>query len=299
MKNLVINGFSVDVGRDAWIRSREMNVEVTGNLSVAYDARHSEDVRLSGTLAAVRGSYQLKGRRFEVRQGSVEFVGTTGLDPNLNILAVYRVATSQGDPLNIQATVTGTLQAPRIALTSDAQPAISESDLVSYLLFGRATDQLTAGERAATGASGTRTGVVDIGNLAYRFLTPSLLGYAATGLESFAQNLGLDYVAITSAEVAQTPLSGNFVSSLFAGSQVELGRYLNDNLFLAFTQRLMSANTGGSRSPGVRLEWRFQPTYTAELFAEDRFARTPSFGLLTAAEAKKVYGFFLFREWGY
>jgi autotransporter translocation and assembly factor TamB len=255
---------------------------------------------MSGTLDAVRGSYMLTGRRFQVRSGTVEFVGTTGFDPSLNIVAVYRVATAQGDPLNIQATVSGTLQSPRVALTSDAQPAISESDLVSYLVFGRATDQLTAGERAASGATAARSsGFAGFGRLAYGVLTPSLLGYAAHGLEGFAQNLGLDYVAITSAEVAQAPLSGNFVSSLFAGSQVELGRYLNDNLFLAFSQRLMSPSAGGSRSPGVRLEWRFQPTYTAELFAEDRFARTPSFGLLNAAEAKKVYGFFLFREWGY
>src|SRR5207253_35959 len=226
---------------------------------------------------------------------------TPGLDPNLNIVAVYRVTTAQGDPLNIQANVTGTLQSPQVTLTSDAQPAISESDLVSYLMFGRPTYQLAASERAAAGAT-SRAGATaaGLGNLAYRFISPSLLGYAATGLENFAQTLGLDYVAITSAEVAQSPIgTGNLFSGILAGSQVELGRYLNDNLFLAFTQRLAGANTGTARTPGVRLEWRLQPEYTLELFAEDRFARTPSFGLESTAEAKRVYGLFLFREWGY
>jgi len=69
------------------------------------------------------------------------------------------------------------------------------------------------------------------------------------------------------------------------------------------SQRLANA----SSVPAVRLEWRFHPTYTLELFSEDRFARdAPGFGYYQEALMRRdaqqspvIYGFFLFREWGY
>src|SRR5690606_15222210 len=95
LRNMVVAG-TVRVGRDFWLRSREMNVEVSGELDVAMD-RSTEDLRLAGTLGVVRGTYQLDGgpvlRRFQVREGTVEFVGTPGIDPNLDITAHYPVRT--------------------------------------------------------------------------------------------------------------------------------------------------------------------------------------------------------------
>jgi hypothetical protein len=81
----------------------------------------------------------------------------------------------------------------------------------------------------------------------------------------------------------------------FSGTKLELGRYLTPRLFVTYVQRLNST----SNDPGVRLEWRFIDTFTAELFALDRFARAPSFGLSRAIAARREYGLFLFREWGY
>ncbi|MBI4546110.1 MAG: translocation/assembly module TamB [Gemmatimonadetes bacterium] len=292
LKNLVASG-SLDVGRDFWLRSRGLNVEVTGELTVAYDRRaedrQPEDLRLWGTLSAVRGIYQVYGRRFEVRQGTVDFDGTPGIDPSLDITAGYRARTVQDQPLDIRAVVTGTLRSPRVALTSDAEPPISESDLASYLVFGRPTYLLAASESRALDLAGI--GV-------FRAVAPSFLGYAASGLETFAQGFGLDYVAITAAETnLGEPQQGSAVSGLLGGAQVELGRYLGQNLFLAFTQRI--GNAQRYSEPGVRLEWRFHPTWTAAAFAEDRFARNPAFGLEQGLELRKVYGFFLFRDWGY
>jgi hypothetical protein len=63
-----------------------------------------------------------------------------------------------------------------------------------------------------------------------------------------------------------------------------------------WTQRLGGGDTS---TPDIRVEWRLTDAFTAELYFEDRFARTPSFGLRQIASARKVVGFFLFREWGY
>lgn len=281
--------------RDLWLRSREINVELAGALEVDYD-RQRDEPRLLGTLNVIRGNYRLRGRRFDVREGEVEFVGTPGMDPNLSITAVYPVRTIEGTPLEIRAVLTGTLEDPRVSLESDAEPPLSESDLFSYLLFGRPTYALAPSETHALGLATAGLG------LGMRVVGPHVLGYAAAGLETVAHGMGLDYVAITAADAAFDDAFGGLVAgdmlaaNLLAGTQVELGRYIADNLFLAYSQRLAGASP---RYAGARVEWRFRPTWFMEFFAEDRFARTPGFGLEQVVEPRKVFGLSLFRDWRY
>jgi len=289
LRNMVVTG-TVRVGRDFWLRSETMNVEVSGELDVEMD-RSAEDLRLTGTLDVVRGTYLLASgpvvRRFQVREGTVEFVGTPGIDPNLDITAQYPVRT-RTDPLLIQARVTGTLLNPRVALSSDADPPIAESDLLSYLIFGRPTYALAASEQTALGAAA--------GQIGLQAIAPTVWGYAASGLEVFAQNVGIDYLSLTAEGAPQGLAGSSGLADLFAGTQVELGQYLRENLFIAFTRRLAGETT---KLPGIRLEWRIAPTWTAELFSEDRFARQPSFSFDQSPTVSRIYGFFLFREWGY
>lgn len=295
LKNLAVQDATVVVEPGSWLRSRDMNVEVSGNLAVAFD-RRKEDLRMTGILTVLRGTYTLYyppfARRFEVRDGSVEFPGTPGIDPNMAITAAYRARTTQGDPLDITATVSGTLQNPRVRLSSDAQPPISESDLASYLFFGAPTYALgTAG-----GLRGATSGTNQVAGFGFQTLAPSAFGYVASGLQTLGQNFGLvDYVGLTTAEAVPRTQSRSDLGSIFAGTEVELGRYITPSTFLAVTKRL---DTPASDA-GVRLEWQFHPTFRAEFFAEDRFARAPSFGFAESAEFRKVYGVFLFRQWSY
>lgn len=288
MRNLQVRGLEVVVGSDSWLRSRDMDVEVTGNLNVTFN-RRDEDLRLLGLLTVERGTYTLyypplQSRRFQVRSGTIEFPGTPGMDPNLAITAAYRVR-SQSEPLDVLAVVSGTLQSPRVRLTSDAQPPISESDLASYIFFGVPTWQV-----ANIGGTGA-------GNMAGLALRPSVLGFASSGLQSLVQSAGLfDYVGLTAAEASPGRRDQPGFGGLFNDTQLELGRYLpGTNIYVGYTQRLGSA--GGE--PAGRVEWRFLPEFTLELFVEDRFARAPGFGLRSEPGVRKVYGFSLFREWGF
>ncbi len=290
MRNLVVDSFTVDVGQNSWLRGKEMNVEVSGELGLYY-RRAADDFRLNGILSAVRGNYVLYGwRRFDVRGGTIEFLGTTAFDPNLDITAVYRTRMGDtGQPLNVQADVTGTLTYPRIALRSD-QSSISQSDLVSYLWFGLPTYRLTPGQnqtlQAATGA-----------------LYSSIQGALSSGLESVGRTIGLvDYVSLSFGETAPRGPEPINARSIFSG--VEVGRYLRDDLFLALSGT-RPVGTYGTNSPfrafGARLEWRMRPTWTGEFFVDDRAARVPSLGytLDQTLAQQKVLGFFLYREWGY
>lgn len=288
LRNLSIRNMEVAVANEAWLRSRDMDVEVRGNLNVTFN-RRDEDLRLLGSLNVERGTYTLyypplQSRRFQVRQGTIDFPGTPGIDPSLSITAAFR-ARANNEPLDILASVSGTLQNPRVRLASDAQPPYSESDLASYLFFGVPTWEVA--NSGGPGAADVRA----VAGLGLGALRPSVLGYAASGLQTLVQSAGLlDYVGLTAAEIA--PGKG----TLLSGTQLELGRYwLDSRVFIGYSQPLGSPG----HDPTVRIEYRFHPEFSLEMFAEDRFARTPGFGLRSEAGLRKVYGFSLFREWGF
>ena len=85
-------------------------------------------------------------------------------------------------------------------------------------------------------------------------------------------------------------------------TQVELGRYFGGGDYFAalMFRPLSSAGGTGSLLGGARLEWQASEQYHLELFAEDRFLRTGSFGFRELGfETSLIYGFTLYREWGY
>jgi len=286
----------VDVGveSDTWLRSRDMNVEMQGELVITFD-RGSGELVLVGELDAVRGTYRAFGRTFQVQGGTVEFVGTPGLDPSLDIEANTRLRTADGEPLVIVARVSGTLEEPRVNLTSGAQPAIAESDLASYLLFGRPSYALGSGESSQLrGQAGALLGA------AGEMGASLLVGRLANQLGTVVQDAGLDYFSLTQ-DAGSVGDQGGGLSSM-AGTQLEAGKYLARDLFLAVLIRPLSGlgTTSQERFGGFRAEWRITDHWQVEGFVEERFSRqrVTGFGGL-AFETPKVFGFFIRREWGY
>jgi hypothetical protein len=284
LQNLRVN-VDLAVAQDTWLRSSQMDVEIAGDLRVTYD-RATADIVLTGVLAARRGQYTVLERRFQVQEGQVSFLGIPGINPDLDIVALTRVRMRNGEQLDITARVTGTLTQPQVSLGSD-EAAISQSDLVSYLIFGVPSFELATGQQAAiTGAAGS--------------LFASYAGsFASRALGSvIAQPLGLDYFAIT--DVGSSFDFGAATQSVV----VELGRYVRQDLFFVLAFQPQGGSSGGSSGAldrfGVRLEYRPNPRYTIETFFEDRFLRAPAHGFQDVAlNSRKILGLFMFTEWGY
>jgi autotransporter translocation and assembly factor TamB len=298
VKKMRVNA-EIEIRRESWLRSRNLNVEVSGALQVALD-RDTEDIRLIGNLNAVRGTYELyvaeglPARRFVVRGGSVNFDGTPGINPAFDITASYRVRTNDRQPLNVLAVVTGNLENPRVALRNEGDEPIGESDLLSYLVFGRPTHALAGGEARQLDSYLTGLGA--------GLVTPTYLGYWSMLSETIATNLGIaDYVSITPTEADTVGIGDGLRAfdpfSVLGRAQVEVGNYLGNAWYMAVTRRFGQGVK--TLDFGVRFEWRLAPTWTAEFFLEDRFARLGQFGVDQPLESRKVGGLFLFREWGF
>jgi hypothetical protein len=286
LQNLRVD-IDLAVERNAWIRSRQMNVEMAGELGVFFD-RTSRDFVLEGTLQAVRGTYNAFGRQFRVQGGTVGFIGTPGLDPVLNIVALNRLRTPKEETIDITATVEGTLTVPRVTLSSDYEPPLSQSDLVSYLVFGRPSALLATGERSllqgATGAVGT-------------LVTGTFANQLASAV---SQEIGFfDYLAVTSTQ--DVTLDHDVTAAdLLRTTQIEVGRYWTEDLYLAFLiQPWVRSGVSRTQAPGVRLEWRPADRWTWQGFSEDRFFRQ-QVGLGDAGfKGARIFGFSLFWEGGY
>ncbi len=189
-KNIGLN-MQIHMSRNNWVRGQGANIELRGNLDIQKEFH--ESLRIVGNISVIRGTYENFGKVFRIEDGNVSFSGGQEIDPFLDITALYRVSN-----VNVFINIGGRASEPKIALTSD--PAMSETDIVSYLVFGASSSDISSGERSAIG--GVASGLAG--------------GIAAAQLESLMGNVvSLDVVSIS-------------------GTNVEVGKYLTEDLYIAF-----------------------------------------------------------------
>jgi translocation and assembly module TamB len=295
LRNPFLDNLSVDIDlsvpRDLWIRSGDMNVEIGGELIMRYDRREG-DLVMVGDLQALRGSYQVFGRTFEVDGGTVSFLGQPGVNPALNIEALSRIRRRQGDRLEVRATVTGTLVQPLVTL-STTEAGLTQPDLVSYLLFGVPSGGLGIG-----GATDVGLGQ-GLGSVAGTYVGGTIVSQLGSAL---AQGIGLDYLAVSQGDViGDEDVATNFFNS----AQLEVGRYLRDDVFV-----VLVVSRGNTSTPqddggvpdffrGVRVEYALTDEWFVEGYWEDRFLRGAGNLGQAGLDGEKVVGILTFWDWGY
>lgn len=172
IESLLLDGVRVTLGDEVWLRSREANIKLGGSLNVQRSkdprpvsalrlaARGAADtveyrLALAGTLRAERGTYMMSlglvQREFHVEGGTITFLGSSELAPELDISALHTVQTvtqANRQQLRVRVRLSGPLYPnPIVTLESAESFALSQSDLVSYLVFGQPTFELSNDSR--------------------------------------------------------------------------------------------------------------------------------------------------------
>lgn len=249
---LRIETLVVDLGDDFWLRSDDANIQLGGRLEVSK-VPGAEDYRLVGTVTAVRGTYRLTlapgvRREFSVREGSIRFFGAPDTDARLDLKVEHLVHTARGERITITADITGTIAEPVMGLRSDVNPPLSETEIMSYLLFGAPTVQ------AFLGSGGSQRRSV------FEQSVERFVGILSGQLErAVVEQLGLpvDYFRIKPGEV-QSGLSG---TELLIGKQVDL---FGQPAFLQASPRLCPREQLLSLEQiGISLETRISPEWGA------------------------------------
>ncbi len=259
LDSLRISGLTVVMGPDVWLRSHEANIQMAGEFTVAKEIEGSESrYRLDGELRAERGTYRLvvgpTSKEFRVTRGTVRFFGTPDLNPVLDIVAEHTVRAVQGNDLVVRAVIGGTLLVPRLSLESDQRPPLTETEIVSYLMFGRPSFDLASG--GAFGSSSEQA--------VFQGALVGLAGVLSGELEqTLVTDLGIpvDYIAIRT--------GGGSIGDIFGSTRVEAGTQIGERTFLILNAGLCQGTRGLSpQALGASVEYRLTRRWSMEASVE-------------------------------
>jgi len=270
--SLRIENLRLTMGEDVWLRSNEANIQLNGSVLVN---KVRSNYLLSGTLQAPRGTYRLQigpvTREFVVTQGTVRYFGTPDLDAELDIDARHVVhplpGPGQTKDITVIAHIQGTLRVPRLTLTAERED-LSQTELISYLMFGKPTFELGGGEGA--------------------FVRNAAASFLAGELErTFVSDLGvpLDYFEIRPGDPTNP----------FMGAQVAAGWAIGAKTFLVLNAGFCQAQAGQNRlmnTLGASLQFRMSPEWRTEASFEPVRTCVTTAG----AQAPRQVGFDVFWE---
>jgi translocation and assembly module TamB len=295
------DNLQIDIGltldRDVWLRSTEANVEIytppdVGPLRVVMNGADS-DINLLGTINTDRGVYEFMSRRFNLTRGAVTFTGERELNPFIQLAAEHEVRLPGREAFQIRVVIGGTLQDFALSLESTAQPPISQTDLLSYVAFGRDASSLLYQQGSGLTGQGDGAGglVGNVAGMAAQQLAAVALEAAASEIETEAmRELRLDVFRITPADLPAEMFTGSYIDVL-RGTEIEAGRYISPRLFVAGQVR------AGLNRPGIRMEYWTPQGFQWQAAWQPRFL--PTEPTLTDQDPRRagVFGTFLFREW--
>ena len=300
-KNLRVE-VDLAVLRNTWVRSRDANVEVFTDgpmrVNVTGDA-----LTLTGAIDADRGEYTLLSKRFQIKRGSALFIGSPDINPTLQVTAEYVVKQPTGNT-NIRVLIGGTLDRPRISLESDAQPPLSQSDLLSYLAFGESSGSLLQFNQTSLSAS--QGG--NLFNVASTRLVGVAIGETLNQLEGdAARSLGVDVFNITPGNLPVSTAQSGF-QQFITGTELEVGRYVNPRTFVTFIGSpgnfpCLSGSSrrdeGGSNCvpPGLNITHRTSKGFRFETGYSPRYILGSPTLDGQRASGTGQFGAFITREW--
>jgi translocation and assembly module TamB len=206
----------LDLGQKLRVRGRGLDTGLRGSVRIVNPGGRL-DVR--GTINAQEGTYAAYGQKLSIERGIVAFAGPPD-DPRLNILALR-----PNTDTRVGVAITGTLLTPRVRLFSD--PEMSDTDKLSWLVLGRATDGLGRTDTA----------------LLQRAAVALLSGEGEAPTDALMRNLGIDELSLkqSDGDVRETVIS--------------LGKQLSRRWYLGYERGVNS--TAGTWQLIYRIAQRF------------------------------------------
>jgi translocation and assembly module TamB len=241
-KNLS-GSLKLTIPRNTWIKSPNTRLEIEGDLDLV---KTGPEFEIFGTIAVLRGNYDIVGKRFNISEGKLTFQGGEEINPEVLIKAEYKFRNAAREQKTILLSISGKAKKPELKFTLDNKE-ISEGDAVSYVMFGRSLDELTYGQQSAVADETQKGGT---GNLA--------LGVAANYLsseitKSIGQDLNLDYIEIKGQE--------NWSSATFT-----VGKYLTNDLFVSYERGFGETSSDDVTKEMITLEYQITRFIFLQLF---------------------------------
>ncbi|MCH5277781.1 MAG: translocation/assembly module TamB domain-containing protein [Desulfovibrionaceae bacterium] len=169
---------------------------------------------LVGSLSAARGTLDLLNRTFFLTKGVIILDGGQTINPRLDIIMTYTASNLEAD-----VNIGGTASRPRLELSS--KPAMPQDEIIAQVMFGRPAGKLGHVESLQMAAA-----------------VAALAGFGSGGSGAFdvmRKALGTDVVRLGSTEGSEGGLGG---------TTLEMGKYINDRVYVGVSQGLDGDSTG-------------------------------------------------------
>ena len=220
----------VTLGEKVEIRAAGLQARLGGR--VVLSGQDLDVILTDGQIETVKGSYNRYGVKLDIVRGHVSFKKEPSEMGNLDILALKKVRDAQKS-IDVEAgvTITGPLRAPLVKLYG--RPSMSDADVVSYMVLGRAYQGNTSSsqkEQIAQWAGALFAG------------SPS-----SSFPRQLRERLGIDTVGLESSA------SGGMSRSL-----VTIGKYLSPDLYVAFGRSLFGDDTYVSTRYSFLKNWQIE-----------------------------------------
>lgn len=241
-KNL-LGTVKLEIHRNTWLRSTDMNVEISGSLDLV---KNGPEFEIFGTIQTVRGNYDLFGKRFEITGGNITFQGGTEYDPRITITAEHDFRTYDKEKKTLKLEITGTSLEPKILFLLDDQE-ITEGDAISYVFFGRGIEELTYGQKSEMAGEAGETDLA-------RDLAASAI--SAKISQALGKQLNVDMLEI---KAKQSWQEASFV----------VGKYITDDVFVSYQQQFGDRQSNEVAPYLITLEYEVTPFLFLQLINGD------------------------------
>ncbi len=186
-------GFGLNVAVNApnriFVRGRGLDTELGGALQLTGT---TNNVISSGRFDLIRGRLDILGKRFDLREGSIQFLGD--LVPYIRFVSA--TSTSNGE---VRVVVEGRADSPEV--TFESTPSAPQDEVLAQLLFGRNLSEISA-----------------IQALQLANAVATLAGRGGTGvISNLRENFGLDDLDVTTTDSGATA--------------VRAGKYISENVY--------------------------------------------------------------------
>lgn len=240
----------IETGDDIQLQYQRLNTKLSGSLTIKQDSEHP--ILATGQLKLFPGEYSYYGQSLKLKpNSSLDFANTSINNPIINITASRRIlilpvstagtftdiksklgsnnfiqsallsSQSMPIPVDIGLHIRGTLQNPQIGLFANPSNIInSQLDMLSYLITGQASNQLSAAStqlllNAATNLGSEKN---NIGQL----------------ISKVQQKIGLDQLTI-----GTKPIFDPTTNSLQQNTSLIVGKNLSPKLNISYSLGLL------------------------------------------------------------
>ena len=168
-KRSFVLGVDIDLGDRLRVRGRGLDTGLQGQVRLSNPGGR---LALNGTITSDGGTYAAYGQKLEIERGIIAFSGAYN-NPRLDVLAL-RPNIDQ----RVGVAITGNVLTPRVRLY--AEPDLSDSEKLSWLVLGRAPDGLGRNDTA----------------LIQRAAVALLSGEGEAPTDALMRSLGIDEVSL-------------------------------------------------------------------------------------------------------